>query len=104
MDKNFLGEILSVGRIGFFVYLAGEISIGGDTMGYHYSDPTAARALGDINREFSRLEKKARRLHERLAAGTLSPEALERARSQFTGIYRHVLDLELQRPLGKTEE
>ena len=60
-------------------------------MGY-YSDPTAAAALGGINREFSRLEKKAKRLRTRLKEGTLSPQALERARTQYTGIYRHVLD------------
>ena len=64
-------------------------------MGYHYSDPTAAMALGGINREFSRLEKKAKRLCERLKEGTLSPEAFERAQEQFTGIYRNVLTLAL---------
>ena len=60
-------------------------------MGYYYSDPTASQALGNINREFSRLEKKAKRLRKRLEEGRLSPEALERAQEQFTGIYRHVL-------------
>lgn len=64
-------------------------------MGY-YSDPTASRALGSINREFSRLEKKAKYLRRRLKEGTLSPQALERAREQYTGIYRHVLDRVLQ--------
>ena len=58
-------------------------------MGY-YSDPTAARALGAINREFSAMEKKAKRL-KKYYEGKLSPDALERAQSQFTGIYRHVL-------------
>ena len=58
----------------------------------HYSDPTANAALGSINREFSRLEKKAKRLRQRLKEGTLSPQALERAQGQFTGIYRHVLN------------
>jgi len=66
-------------------------------MGY-YSDPTASRALGNINREFSRLEKKAKRLRKRLEEGTLSPEALERAQDQFTGIYRHVLNNVLAAP------
>lgn len=60
-------------------------------MGY-YSDPTAAKALGSINREFARLEKKAKQLRKRHDNGELSPQALERARSQYTGIYRHVLD------------
>lgn len=57
-----------------------------------YSDPTASMALGEINREFSRLEKKARNLRKRWEEGTLSPEALQRAQAQFKGIYRHVLD------------
>lgn len=64
-------------------------------MGY-YSDPTASQALGSINREFSRLEKKAKYLRRRLKEGTLSSQALERAREQYTGIYRHVLDRVLQ--------
>ena len=59
-------------------------------MGY-YSDPTASQALGGINREFSRLEKKAKKLRKLLEEGKLSPEALERALVHFKGIYRHVL-------------
>ena len=57
----------------------------------HYSDPTAARALGGINREFSRLDKKARKLRRLWEAGKLSDRALEEAQGQFTGIYRPVL-------------
>ena len=60
-------------------------------MGYH-SDPTADRALGSINREFARLEKRAERICEQLENGTLSPEEFERAHAQFRGVYRHVLD------------
>lgn len=63
-------------------------------MGY-YSDPTAAQALGGINREFSRLEKKAKRLRKLRDESKISPEALERAQEQFTGIYRNVLALAL---------
>ena len=57
----------------------------------YYSDPTAARALGGINREFSRLEKKAKKLRKRWEAGEITAEDLERAQEQFRGIYRHVL-------------
>ena len=57
----------------------------------YYSDPTANRALSGINQEFSRLEKKAKALRKRWEAGQLSNEALEKAQTQFTGIYRHVL-------------
>lgn len=72
-------------------------------MGY-YSDPTADRALGSINREFSRLEKKARRLRERWDEGTLSPDALDRAQENYTGIYRHVLRNVFQEPKKKPSD
>lgn len=58
----------------------------------HYADPTAAKALGGINREFARLEKKAKRLRQLYEEGKLSEEALAQAHSQFRGIYKHVLD------------
>ena len=57
----------------------------------YYSDPTAANALGSINREFSRLEKKAKQHRKRFEAGEITAADLERAQAQFTGIYRHVL-------------
>ena len=60
---------------------------------HHYSDPTAARALGGINREFSRLEKKAKNLCRLLDEGKITPEDFAGAQTQFTGIYRHVLTL-----------
>lgn len=60
---------------------------------HHYSDPTAARALGGINREFSRLEKKAKNLCRLLDEGRITAEYFEAAQAQFTGIYRHVLRL-----------
>ncbi len=59
-------------------------------MGY-YSDPTAAQALGGINREFSRLEKKAKKLRKALEEGKISKEVLQRAQKEYTGLYRHVL-------------
>lgn len=59
-------------------------------MGY-YSDPTASAAVGGINRQFARMEKKAKRLCRLWKEGKLSDDALERAQEQFTGIYRHVL-------------
>ncbi|MBE6750322.1 MAG: hypothetical protein E7560_04085 [Ruminococcaceae bacterium] len=60
-------------------------------MGY-YSDPTASAALGNINREFSKLEKKAKNLRKLFAEGKISEKTLKKAQSQFTGIYRYVLD------------
>ncbi|MBE6810715.1 MAG: hypothetical protein E7521_06630 [Ruminococcaceae bacterium] len=65
-------------------------------MGY-YSDPTASMALGNINREFNRLEKKAKHLRKLRDEGKISPQALERAQLQFKGLYRNVLAIELER-------
>jgi len=65
--------------------------MGGKIMGY-YSDPTASAALGNINREFSKLEKKAKNLRKLFAEGKISEKTLKKAQSQFTGIYRYVLD------------
>lgn len=57
----------------------------------HFSDPTANAAVGNINREFSRLEKKAKHLCRLFLEGKLSSQDLQKAGEQFTGIYRHVL-------------
>ena len=59
-------------------------------MGF-YSDPTASRALGPINREFNRLEKKAKALRRQYKAGLITEADLEKAQGQFRGIYRHIL-------------
>ena len=64
-------------------------------MGY-YSDPTASAALGGINREFSKLERKSKNLRKLYNEGKISEQALKKAQSQFTGIYRHVLDIVLE--------
>ena len=60
-------------------------------MGY-YSDPTASMAVGHVSKEFSKYEKKAKSLRKLYKEGKLSEEALEKSYSEFTGIYRHVLD------------
>ncbi len=62
----------------------------------YYSDPTAAKALGGINREFSRLEKKAKRLRKLWKEGKITDRDLENAQADFKGIYRHVLTHVLQ--------
>ena len=59
-------------------------------MSYH-SDPTANQALGNISRDFSRLEKKAKRIRQLLDEGVISWEEVEQAQQHFRGIYRHVL-------------
>lgn len=68
-------------------------------MGY-YSDPTAAQALGNINREFTRLEKKAKKLRKLRDEGKISPRALEKAQSQFNGLYRHILTIALEKEVA----
>ena len=67
-----------------------------------YSDPTAAKALSGINREFARLEKKAKHLRKLRDEGKLSPQALEQAQKQFTGLYRHVLNFALAEKAEQT--
>ena len=69
-------------------------------MGY-YSDPTASAALGNINREFSKLEKRAKKLRKLFCEGKISDEALKRAQCEFKGIYQHVLTNTLE---AKPEE
>ena len=64
----------------------------------HYSDPTANRALSGINREFNRLEKKAKRLAKLFHEGKLTQQQLDAAQAQFTGLYRHVLTFALNAP------
>lgn len=92
MDWSYHRIIPPICRIGFFVaFLYLKQNIGGKIMGY-YSDPTASMAIGNINREFSRLEKKAKKIREALKSGKISPEALEKARAEYKGIYAHVLD------------
>jgi len=61
----------------------------------YYSDPTAARGLSGINREFSRLEKKAKSLRKQLKEGKITQADIDRAQAQFTGIYKHVLNFVL---------
>lgn len=66
-------------------------------MGY-YSDPTASRALGNINCEFSRFEKKAKALRKLYREGRISEQELDQAHSLFGGIFTHVLDHVLAEP------
>lgn len=72
-------------------------------MGY-YSDPTASMALGSINREFSKYEKKAKRICALLNEGKLSDEALEKAEKEFQGIYRHVLINALKKDFAEKQK
>ena len=70
----------------------------------YYSDPTASRALGAINREFSKYEKKAKALCRRYLRHELSEQEWEDAHDLFKGIYRHVLDHVLEKELEDLEK
>lgn len=59
-------------------------------MGY-FSDPTADMAIGNISREFSKYEKKAKKLCKLYWQGRLSQKELERQAAQFKGLYKNVL-------------
>ena len=59
-------------------------------MGY-YSDPTANLAIVNINREFSKQVKKAKKLCKLYKEGKISDADLNKAHDQFKGLYRHVL-------------
>ena len=67
---------------------------------YYYSDPTSQKALGNVNREFSRLEKKARKLKKLFEEGKISEKDLEKAGSEFKGIYKNVLFMVLNEKQG----
>ena len=58
-------------------------------MGY-YSDPTASEALGNINREFKKHEKQAKRLLNLYESGRISGDDYEKKNEQFIGIFRRV--------------
>ena len=70
----------------------------------HYSDPTASAAVGSVDREFARLEKKAMRIRRQFEEGRLSPDELDAAEAQFRGIYRYVLRNAFAKPLEKPTE
>lgn len=59
-------------------------------MGY-YSDPTASQAIGNVNREFSRWKKKAKRLWALYEAGELTDSQMEKECAKFKGVFRNVL-------------
>jgi hypothetical protein len=68
----------------------------------YYNDPTASKAIGNINREFNRLEKKAKNLVRLYYQGKISSEALKKAQGEFKGLYSHILKNAINTP--KNEE
>lgn len=59
-------------------------------MGF-YSDPTASMAVGNVNREFSKYEKRAKKLRKLYKEGKLSEEALRRSsRKSILRVHRNL--------------
>lgn len=57
----------------------------------YYSDPTASRALGNINREFTRFQKRAKKIRALLLAGEITPKQAMSACQTFPVLYRQLL-------------
>lgn len=57
----------------------------------YYADPTANRAMGNINRQFSKIEKRVARLWQLVNEGKLSPEAFEKEVAQYKGIFKQAV-------------
>ena len=58
----------------------------------YYSNPTANAAIGSIDREIRKMEKRAKRLKERKDCGRLSPQQEAAAYREFSGIFRPILE------------
>lgn len=57
----------------------------------HYANPTAAAAIGAVDRELRMMRKRADQIKRRRQQGLLTPEELAMARKQFVGIYARFL-------------
>lgn len=60
-------------------------------MSNYYSDPTASKAIGAVDKELRLMRQRARHIQALKEKGKLTQEDLELARKQFTGIYRRLL-------------
>ncbi|MBQ8654169.1 MAG: hypothetical protein IJ507_04450 [Clostridia bacterium] len=65
-------------------------------MRYVSTSPTASKAIGNVERELAARRKEAGYLGRLYRSGKLSPQELEKVRKRFTGIYRDILEEELQ--------
>lgn len=57
----------------------------------YYSDPTASKAIGAVDKELRQMQRKAMYIKGLKEKGMLTPEELKIARKQFVGIYRRLL-------------
>lgn len=64
-----------------------------------YSDPTASAAIGSLDKELARMDKKVKALRALRKEGLLTPEAEHRARSRFpTAMVRRLFDAAMAAP------
>lgn len=70
-------------------------------MGNYYSDPTANKALGNVQREYCYRWAIARELERKRRAGRLTSRDVDLARRLFVGIFRNLPTLALSRVLAK---
>lgn len=57
----------------------------------YYRNPTESAAIGAVDREIRVLRKRAAQLRKLRKQGKLTQQELDRARLQFTGVYRRFL-------------
>ncbi len=64
-------------------------------MSSYYSNPTADRAIGSVDKLLAIKRKRAKRLYKLSREGRLGPRIREELRREFTGIYRPLLRVAL---------
>ena len=57
----------------------------------NYSDPTANRAIGAVDKELSAKRKRAQKLKELWEKGIISDYELAQEAKQFSGVFAHLL-------------
>ena len=61
-------------------------------MSNHRSDPTANAAIGAVDKELARMVKRAEKIRRLRRQGRFAPEDEAKARKEFVGIYRRLLN------------
>ncbi len=70
-------------------------------MSSYYSNPTANAAMGAVDKEIRQMAKRATRIKALRKTGRLTPEIEARARREFTGIFRPLLERALDPSLDE---
>ncbi len=64
-------------------------------MRYNNSSTTSSRAIGNVERELTAKRREARYIAARYHRGQIEPQEMEAIRLRFTGIFRRILEDEL---------